>query len=74
MSVPRPAMLVAMVDRAEPPGLFDDMGFLFVEARVEHDVLDAFLLQEFAEHLALFDRDGADQNRLVALPGLRGSS
>ena len=53
-------------DGTQPAGLFDDMRFLFVETGVEHDMLDILALQEFAEHLALFDRHGAHQNRLVA--------
>ena len=43
MSVPRPAMLVAIVTAAWRPGLGDDLGFLRVVLRVQHDVLDAAL-------------------------------
>ena len=43
MSVPRPAMLVAMVTAPSASGLRDDVRFLLVELRVEHLVLDAAL-------------------------------
>ena len=36
MSVPRPAMLVAMVIGARNAGVGDDLGFLLVVAGVEH--------------------------------------
>ena len=40
MSVPRPAMLVAMVTAPGYAGLRDDLGFLLVIARIEHVVRD----------------------------------
>ena len=67
MSVPRPAMLVAIVTAPMRARLRDDMRFLLVEAGVEHRVLDAFLLQIFRQHLRLLDRDRADQHRLAQL-------
>ncbi len=53
--------------RAQTARLRHDMRFLLVEARVEHAVLDAFLVQELGQHFRLLDRDGADQNRLAGL-------
>ena len=41
MSVPRPAMLVAIVTCALASGLRDDLGFLLVILRIQHDVLHA---------------------------------
>ena len=67
MSVPRPAMLVAMVTVPETPGLRDDRRFLLVIARVQHVVLDLALLQQIRKLLGLLDRGGADQHRLAAL-------
>ena len=43
MSVPRPAILVAIVTAREPPGLRHNMRFHLVEPGVEDVVLDAFL-------------------------------
>jgi hypothetical protein len=40
---------------------------LLVEARVEHRVLDAFLVEVAAEQLGLLDRHGADEHRLADL-------
>ena len=67
MSVPRPAMLVAIVTAPMPAGLGDDMRLLLVEAGIQHRVLDAFLLQIFGEHLGFLDRHGADEHRLTHL-------
>ena len=44
-------------------GLRDDLGFLRVVLRVQHDVLDAALLEQRRQPLRLLDRDGADQRR-----------
>ena len=46
-------------------GLGDDLGFALVLLGVQHVMLDAFLLQQIGESLALFDTDGADQNGLA---------
>ena len=40
MSVPRPAMLVAMVTAARRARLGDDEGFLLVVARIQHVMLE----------------------------------
>ncbi len=71
MSVPRPAMLVAIVTRARAAGLGDDVGLLLVVAGVEHVVRDLVLLEERSERLGFLDADGADQHRLLALRGIR---
>jgi hypothetical protein len=73
MSVPRPAMLVAIVTAPKRPGLRHDLGLALVVLRVQHHVLGAGLLQQHRELLRLLDRDGADQHRparLVELPDL----
>ena len=69
MSVPRPAMLVAMVTAPGHAGLRHDGGFLLVIARVQHIVLDLALLEQLGEMLGFLDRGGADQDRLAALAG-----
>ena len=63
MSVPRPAMLVAIVTWACLPGILDDLGFLLVIFRVEHVALDALAAQHRRQQFALFDRARADQHR-----------
>jgi hypothetical protein len=50
-------------NRGLAPGLRDDLGFLRVVFRVQHDVLDAALLEHRREPLGLLDRDRADQRR-----------
>src|SRR3546814_2455015 len=65
MSVPRPAMLVAMVTAPGRPA-WDDGGFAFVLLGVEHLVVDAGLAELLAEQFGDFDRGRADQHRLVA--------
>ena len=67
MSVPRPAMLVAMVIIFGPPGLHHDLGLARVLLGVEHVVRQLFLVQELRQHLGVLDRGGADQHRLAAL-------
>ena len=57
MSVPRPAMFVAIGDRAELTGLRDDLGFLFVVLGVEHVVLDALALRSSCDSCSLFSID-----------------
>ncbi len=47
-------------------GLGDDLGLALVMLGVEHLVLDAALVQQRREPLALFDRHGADQHRPAA--------
>ena len=54
-------------DHAEASGLGDEFGFALVLLGVEHDVADAFALQDGGEALGFFDGDGADQDRLLRL-------
>ena len=63
MSVPRPAMFVAIVTRAAAAGLRDDLRLALVVLGVEHLVLDAALLEQVRQALALLDRHRADQDR-----------
>ncbi len=70
MSVPRPAMLVAMVTAPGTPAWLNDIGFLLVVAGVQNlEVLEAGILQHRCQKFGLFDRGGADQNRLLAVLG-----
>ena len=71
MSVPRPAMLVAMVTAPRWPAVGDDLGFLLVVLGVQHVVLDAAPLEHARQQLADLDADRADQHRLARA---RGSS
>ncbi len=64
MSVPRPAMLVAMVTRALATGLRHDLGLALVVLRVQHLMGDAAPLEELGEPLGLLDRHGPDQHGL----------
>ena len=73
MSVPRPAMLVAIVTAALAAGLRDDLGLALVVLGVEHLVRDAVPLQQLGELLRLLDRGRAHQDRparLVDIPDL----
>ena len=63
MSVPRPAMFVAIVTAPLRPAWATIAGFLLVELGVEDLVLDAAPLEHLAEHLGLLDRDRADEDR-----------
>ena len=47
-------------------GLGDDLGLALVILGVQHFVLDAAAIEHVAEQFALFDRDGADQDRAAA--------
>ena len=70
MSVPRPAMLVAMVTAPGHAGLGDDEGLLLVVAGVEDGedlLLDAVLAEERGE------RRGSEKSRCCQ-PRLRSSS
>ena len=67
MSVPRPAMLVAMVTASAAPGLGDDRRLLLVVLGVEHLVLDAAPLEHLGEHFALLDARRADEHRPARL-------
>ena len=69
MSVPRPAMLVAIVTAPRWPACGDDLGLLLVVLGVEHVVLDAAPLEHARQQLAHLDADGADQHRLAAARG-----
>ena len=73
ISVPRPAMFVAMVTAPRLAGLRDDLGLSLVMLGVQHGVRHALALEHLREKLRLFDGDGADQHRLalfVAFPDL----
>ena len=70
MSVPRPAMLVAIVTAPGNAGLRDDRRFLLVIAGVEHVVRNALGLQHGGEHFRFLDRGGAHEHGLAALAGL----
>ena len=50
-------------DRALAAGLRDDLGFLRVVLRVQHDVLDAAQLEQLRQPLRLLDRHRADEHR-----------
>jgi len=67
MSVPRPAMLVAMVIVFRPPGLGDDLGLARVLLGVEDLVRQSLRLQQVRKHLGVLDRGRAHQHRLAAL-------
>ena len=65
MSVPRPAMLVAIVTAPFWPALRDDLRLLLMVLRVEDLVLHAALFQQGGELLRLFNGDGAHEDRLA---------
>ncbi len=52
-------------DHPKSARLRDDLRFAFVELRVQHDVPHAFALEDSREQLALLDRRGADEHRLL---------
>ena len=56
MSVPRPAMLVAMVTAPRWPGAGDDLRFLLVEFGVEDGMDDARPLQHAGDTARWFRR------------------
>ena len=65
MSVPRPAMLVAMVTAADPPGLGDDVAPpARGSGRSAPGAGSCAFLSRLGEMLGLLDRDRADQDRL----------
>mgnify|MGYP003694724985 CR=1 FL=1 len=63
MSVPRPAMFVAIVTVALRPACATISRFLSVILRVQHDVPDAALFEQLREPFGLLDRDRADERR-----------
>ena len=67
MSVPRPAMLVAIVTAPVRPAWATIARFLLVELGVEDLVLDAAPLEHLGQDLGLLDRDRADQDRPALL-------
>jgi hypothetical protein len=67
MSVPRPAMLVAMVIIFGPAGLGHDVGLARVLLGVEHLVRQLFLFEQRGDDFGVLDRGGAHQHRLAAL-------
>ncbi len=54
-------------DHAFAAGLGDDFRFLLVILGVEHNVLNAFFLQQIRQALGLFDRSGAHQHWLASV-------
>src|SRR5579864_4542027 len=54
-------------DHALASGLRHNLGFALVILGIQHDVLDALLLQKLREAFGFFDRGGTNQHRLVAL-------
>ena len=54
-------------DHALASGLRHNLGFALVILGIQHDVLDALLLQKLREAFGFFDRGGTHQHRLVAL-------
>ncbi len=68
MSVPRPAMLVAIVTAPGLAGLGDDGRFALVLLRVQHLVRRRLrALSMFAKPLGCLDRGRADQHRSALL-------
>jgi hypothetical protein len=67
MSVPRPAMLVAMVIIFGAAGLRHDVGFAGVLLGVEHLVRQAGLVEQLVDDFRVLDRRRAHQHRLAAL-------
>ena len=63
MSVPRPAMLVAIVTAPLPAGLGHDLGLALVVLGVEDLVLDPVHREHLRELLGLLDRGRSDQDR-----------
>ena len=57
MSVPRPAMLVAMVIAFGLPGLRDDLGLARVLLRVQHFVRQLLLLRGSCDSISEFSID-----------------
>ncbi len=55
-------------------GLRHELGFAFVLLGVEHDVANAFALQDCRKPLRLFNRHRADQHRLPFFVQLRDVS
>ncbi len=65
MSVPLPAMLVAIVISSETSRLCDDLRFLFMLLCVQDiKMLDAPFFQSICDQLGLFDGNGTYQHRL----------
>ncbi len=53
-------------DHAFAAGLGNNLGFSFVLLGVQNPVLHTLFLQQFGKALGLFNRSGADQNRLAS--------
>ena len=70
MSVPRPAMFVAIVTPPLRPGLGDDLRLPLVVLGVQDTVLDSLAHQVAGQTLRLLDGDGSDQRRLAPLMAL----
>ena len=67
MSVPRPAMFVAIGHHAGAARFEHDLRFALVLLGVQDVMGDPFSVKELADALGVFDRGRADQNRLTAL-------
>ena len=67
MSVPRPAMLVAMVICPGVPAWATISRFARVLLGVQHFVRQLGLVQHARQQFGILDRGGADQHRLAAL-------
>ena len=61
---PAPGHIGGDGDRPQPSRLRHDMRLAFMEAGVQHRMLDPFLIEEARQQFRLFDRDRADQHRL----------
>ena len=73
MSVPRPAMLVAMVTAPSRPACATMCASCSWKRALSTLCVDAFLVEVLGEQLGLLDRHGADQHRLAASCSPRGS-
>jgi hypothetical protein len=67
MSVPRPAMLVAMVTMPRLAGLHDNFRLTGMLLGVEHLMRHFFLVEQAGKQFGGFDRSRTDQHRLTAL-------
>ena len=69
MSVPRPAMLVAIVTMPYAARLGHNFRFALVILGIQYNVLDALPLQNSRKYLRLFNRGGAHQHWLILARG-----
>ncbi len=71
MSVPRPAMLVAIVTIPKATRLGHNFRFALVILGVQYNVLDALPLQDSRKYLRLFNRRGTHQHWLILVVEFR---